>query len=188
MSDEMVDALTKLEASLSYPSKPSWRVLTQSEKIQKYGDPLEGVEFVANQREFVPNGDWRRTNIKRLAIGALMPSCPDVKSVVGHFHGAVIEPAERLFRAWEKAGVSDRVDTWNGSTVYRRTRGGQNLSSHAFGIAFDINAASNPFGVHPSPLGKVGCVYELVKIANAEGWYWGGHFSKPDGMHFEYVG
>jgi hypothetical protein len=188
MSDEAIDALTQLEAAAAFPAKPNFNVLTQEQKIQKYGDPLRGVVMGANERSFIPNGEWRRTNIRKIAVGPLMPSCVDVKLVMGWFHGAVVDSAERLFRAWEKAGVADRIDTWNGSAVYRKTRGGQRLSSHAFGIAFDINAATNPFGVIPSSPGKAGCVYELVKIANAEGWYWGGHFSKPDGMHFEYVG
>ena len=43
-------------------------------------------------------------------------------------------------------------------------------------------------------IGQIGCVRELVPIANECGFYWGGHFGKEvngkmvgrlDGMHFE---
>ena len=30
-----------------------------------------------------------------------------------------------------------------------------------------------------------GCVRELVPIAHDHGFYWGGHFTRQDGMHFE---
>jgi len=34
-------------------------------------------------------------------------------------------------------------------------------------------------------VGQKGCVRELVPIAHENGFYWGGHFSRLDGMHFE---
>ena len=81
----------------------------------------------------------------------------------------------------------DRVLTWDGSFAPRFVRGSRTvLSNHAFGTAFDINAALNPRGTRPLLVGKKGSVRELVTIANDHGFYWGGHFvAKPDGMHFE---
>jgi hypothetical protein len=37
----------------------------------------------------------------------------------------------------------------------------------------------------PAMIGEKGCVRELVPIANECGFYWGGHFTRKDGMHFE---
>ena len=37
----------------------------------------------------------------------------------------------------------------------------------------------------PALLGEKGCVRELVPIAHDHGFYWGGHFTRQDGMHFE---
>jgi hypothetical protein len=91
-----------------------------------------------------------------------------------------------LFNDWEKAGLMDRVLTYGGSYVPRFVRGRPGvLSNHAFGSAFDINVAWNGLSRVPALVGEKGCVRELVKLANKNGFYWGGHFSRLDGMHFE---
>jgi hypothetical protein len=59
------------------------------------------------------------------------------------------------------------------------------LSNHAFGTAFDINVNWNRLGTIPALVGQKGSVRELVQIANNNGFYWGGHFTRKDGMHFE---
>ena len=94
---------------------------------------------------------------------------------------------QALWAAWEKAGLLDRVLTFDGSFVPRLIRGSKaSLSCHAFGAAFDINAAFNPRDSVPPTVGKKGSVRELVAIANAHGFFWGGHFrTRLDGMHFE---
>jgi hypothetical protein len=71
--------------------------------------------------------------------------------------------------------------------VPRFIRGSRSvLSNHAYGSAFDINAAWNPLGATPADVDEKGSVIELVPLAHEFGFYWGGHFnSRPDGMHFE---
>jgi hypothetical protein len=59
------------------------------------------------------------------------------------------------------------------------------LSNHSFGSAFDIDAVDNGFGSVPALCGRRGATRELVASANALGVYWGGHFGRQDGMHFE---
>jgi hypothetical protein len=59
------------------------------------------------------------------------------------------------------------------------------LSNHAFGSAFDINYDWNKLGAVPALAGQKGSVRELVSIAQENGFYWGGHFERLDGMHFE---
>lgn len=55
------------------------------------------------------------------------------------------------------------------------------ISRHAWGIAVDVNADTNRFGMPPAqdPL--------LVDIMEQWGFTWGGDWIVPDGMHFEYV-
>jgi D-alanyl-D-alanine carboxypeptidase-like protein len=45
--------------------------------------------------------------------------------------------------------------------------------------------AFNPLGAQPALVGRPGSVRELAPIANQHGFYWGGHFTRLDGMHFE---
>ncbi len=76
--------------------------------------------------------------------------------------------------------------TYDGAFNPRLIRGSAtNLSCHAWGIAIDINVPWNGLGIVPSLKGQKGSVRELVKIANRLGFYWGGHFGRKDGMHFE---
>ena len=59
------------------------------------------------------------------------------------------------------------------------------LSNHAWGTAFDVNYRWNQLGHVPALKGEIGSVRELVPRAHQLGFYWGGHFSRRDGMHFE---
>lgn len=106
-----------------------------------------------------------------------------------------------VFAAWERADLLHLIRTYEGCFVPRYKReqappGGnghglrqsadvEELSNHAFGSAFDINAGDNGFGEPVQKIGQRGCVRELVEIANQHGLYWGGHFGTTDGMHFE---
>jgi hypothetical protein len=111
-----------------------------------------------------------------------------------------------LWKAWEAADLLHLVISYEGDFSARYMRGRSpsyteghperrsdavaELSNHAFGTAFDICARDNPFTpkdpTPPAAMGRRGCVRELVPIANAHGFYWGGHYkTTPDGMHFE---
>jgi hypothetical protein len=57
---------------------------------------------------------------------------------------------------------------------------GYSLSRHAWGIAIDVNPSSNPYGSTPLlPLA-------VVEVFRRWGFSWGGTWSTPDGMHFEW--
>ena len=98
----------------------------------------------------------------------------------------VVEQMRRLFAAWEDAGLVDLLLTWEGSFAPRFIRGGRPLlSNHAWGTAFDVNFRWNRLATVPALRGDKGSVRELVPIAHEHGFFWGGHFSRCDGMHFE---
>ena len=102
------------------------------------------------------------------------------------FHRKAASQMQGLWRAWQAAGLLARVLTFDGGYAARfvRKAPGQ-LSPHAFGTAFDINAQWNGLGRTPARWGERGSVADLVGIANDHGFYWGGHFTRLDGMHFE---
>ena len=92
----------------------------------------------------------------------------------------------KLFERLEKENLHTKILSYAGSFNPRFIRGSRTqLSNHAWGTAFDINVPYNGLNKVPALLGQKGCLRELVPIANECGFYWGGHFSRKDGMHFE---
>ena len=79
----------------------------------------------------------------------------------------------------KQADLCKCVKTWDGCFNVRKKRGGSSLSLHSWGMAFDINAAWNRFGMKPT-MSK-----EFVDCFKAAGFDWGGDWKKPDGMHFQ---
>jgi hypothetical protein len=131
--------------------------------------------------------NWETENLVKISI-------PQLKKILGDnapkyviFHKLGAYQLASLWNEWDKAGLLDRIKTYDDSYVPRFVRGSTStLSNHAFGSAFDINADLNPLGSEPLAVGEEGSVRELVKIANKWGFFWGGHFGgRPDGMHFE---
>lgn len=55
------------------------------------------------------------------------------------------------------------------------------ISHHAWGAAVDINSLTNPYGQPPHQPAV------LVRVMTRHGFTWGGRWTVPDGMHFEYV-
>lgn len=129
---------------------------------------------------------WEERNVVTVEV-------PQLRGVEGatttgrvRFHRKVADQVVALFAAWEAAGLRPLILTWAGSFVPRFVRGSRtSLSNHAWGTAFDINAAWNPLGAVPAGRGREGSVRDLVPIAHQHGFYWGGHFERSDGMHFE---
>lgn len=79
---------------------------------------------------------------------------------------------------------------------YRCVPGTDRLSSHAYGLAIDINPLLNPYYSYGriSPEGAVydpsvpGTLYEghpVVSLFKFLGWRWGGDWSEPDYQHFD---
>jgi hypothetical protein len=126
---------------------------------------------------------WDKKNIIGIDV-------PQISRIAGigktYFHKAAAAQLQDLWRDWEAADLLHLVITWHGSYNPRFIRGSRtHLSQHAFGTAFDINLAWNRLGSLPAFVGQKGSVRELVQIANENGFYWGGHFNRLDGMHFE---
>lgn len=75
-----------------------------------------------------------------------------------------------------------RMDLYGGCYNFRSVRGGQTLSQHAYGAAIDLdpehNELGNPHGTMPK---------EVIAIFERNGWTWGGGFSRPDPMHFQFL-
>lgn len=170
--------------STAFPPRPSFSPLVgNSARAAVFGrfdyvhEPVPG-----NAENIRILGNWESNNIVTVSINM----GPNVGTRRVRFHQLASRQLQNLWEAWNTAGLLDRVLTYSGAFVPRFVRGSTStLSNHAFGSAFDINVAWNGLGRTPALVGSTGSVRELVPIANEHGFYWGGHFSRLDGMHFE---
>lgn len=175
-------------SSVIIPARPPHpRIMDTSERIKMYGSPCR----MGAAGNLIVDPAWERKNIV-----TLFAPWPTSRPVHGFtlpikVHVNAAQAFRDLFNAWKDADLLDRLKTFNGAYNCRMKRGKENslllsdLSTHSFGAAIDLNAAYNAFGAKPAALGEVGCLLELVQLAAAHGFVWGGDWKKPDGMHFE---
>ena len=190
--------LSPAEKSLDWPKKPPDMtspagplMQTKCGKIEFTLQPISGNPehiMVTNAFE-AENIVWVRIPQLRNCIVPLDHGVTKTDGTI-RFNKRHAVRLTNLFADWDVSGLVDRILTFDGSCELRLKRGSTkadiaNLSNHAWGTAFDINATWNPRKSVPAMMGDRGCVRELVAIANANGFYWGGHFSTMDGMHFE---
>lgn len=128
---------------------------------------------------------WDKRNIVMVEIPQLVKAGVHATGRAS-MHRLVVPQTLALWQAWEDADLLHHIRSWEGMWVARFIRGSRtSLSNHAKGSAFDVNAATNGLGRTPAAVGKLGSVRELVPLAVHFGFYWGGWFSRSDGMHFE---
>jgi hypothetical protein len=105
--------------------------------------------------------------------------------------GGVPTPAVEAYRALEvalsSAGYRPR-SRW--AYNCRLIEGTDQPSLHSAGIAVDIDPEENPYSAGDPFAGKLGPDHLAAALAirNTDGarvWAWGGHWSKPDRMHFQ---
>lgn len=170
-----------------FPAKPPFAPLTTNAQrgavfgIFRYvGAPEPG-----NAEAIRITDDWDDKNIVLVKIPQLVKAGVHATGAA-RMHRLVEAQTIGLWLAWEIMGLLPRVKSWEGMYVPRFIRGSRStLSNHAFGSAFDINYTGNELGSTPAPLGSPNSVRELVPLAHRFGFYWGGHFGRADGMHFE---
>jgi hypothetical protein len=199
------EAMEDVKKGAAWPPKPAgMSPLDLDGKKSAFGMfAYEAAPTADNPEAIRITDDWPRQHIEWVDIPQLAGKISGNESgnrkiAKGgmEFHKTGSSQLKAMFADWERAGLLDRIITFNGSYVPRYVRGtqpdqrsDQHLSNHAWGSAFDINAEWNPRGSVPALTGQKGSVRELVEIANRHGFYWGGHFggSSVDGMHFELV-
>lgn len=168
-----------------FPSKPDYPPLVSNAEREKLFGKIgfKSKPLADNPENIEITNHWDRDNIIKVVV-------PQLKALKGsetvYFHKNGATQLKQLWKDWETAGLLHKVLTWEGAYNPRFVRGSRTvLSNHAFGTAFDINYAWNKLGAVPALVGQKGTVRELVAIANKNGFYWGGHFTRRDGMHFE---
>ncbi|MDO9105197.1 MAG: M15 family metallopeptidase [Methylovulum sp.] len=91
----------------------------------------------------------------------------------------MVEPLSRAFAELIKTGEVKYLKTWDGCFNIRKKKGGGSYSLHSWGLAIDVNAAWNKYGIIPN------LRPQTVRCFTRNGFDWGGEWKKPDGMHFQ---
>lgn len=173
-------------SGLDWPPRPTFAPLVSNSEREVIFGKFRYERIAPGRDDIRILGDWVEKNIVTITI-------PQLRGVEGapktgriRVHTLVQEQMRALFAKWEEKELLQLVKTWEGSFVPRYVRGSSStLSNHTWGTAFDINAQWNPRGAVPALRSREGSVRELVPVANEYGFYWGGHFTRRDGMHFE---
>ncbi|MEX1264607.1 MAG: M15 family metallopeptidase [Actinomycetota bacterium] len=99
-------------------------------------------------------------------------------------HERLFSPLIAAMKELRRLGRSDVIRNFAGCYNARMVmRSPSNaISYHAWGAAVDINSLTNPYGRPPRQPAV------LVRVMTRHGFTWGGLWTVPDGMHFEYVG
>lgn len=155
-----------------------WPLQSQCDSF--YGNP--------RGRDGNVNPKWREENLVKIV--------PPYKVMFGHIpmerliiHKKCAQSAMRILNnTWDKVGRSQaeidklHASLFSGSFNYRVIRGGNRLSMHAYGCAWDWDAPNNflnddtPFFTETHPFA----------IAHAEeGWVWGKDWKRSDPMHWQ---
>jgi hypothetical protein len=94
-----------------------------------------------------------------------------------------------LVRDLENARGSGFRPDWSWGFACRAIRGTTRPSNHSWGLAIDLDAPTNPMQSGVRPPGRNTMPANAAAIAARYGFRWGGTYtSRPDPMHFEFVG
>jgi hypothetical protein len=92
------------------------------------------------------------------------------------------QPLMAALTAVHNKGLGAQLHTFDGCFNIRMVRGSNaHFSAHSYGLALDINAATNPMGsvLHTT------FTADFVKCFTDQGFAWGGNFhGRKDPMHF----
>jgi len=185
--DPGVEDDSDAEDGPNWPAKPEFSSLSYMERIKLFGQfEYEAAPVTGNPEAIKIHGDWVKKNISVIDIPVLDALDKHLGDDRFSFNTRCADQIIAFFKAVDDAGLADRILTWGGSWNPRFIRGSRtSLSNHTFGTAFDINVQWNWMKTVPALKGKKGSVRELVEIGHAHGLFWGGHFTRLDGMHFE---
>ena len=155
----------------------------QANRNHFYGDPRG-----ANGRV---DPKWEASNIVRVEFpwDAVLAWDTHTRVRTARVHRLCAKSLERVLASiWVASGRSqETIRKWGmhlygGAYEFRQVRGGTSLSSHSWGCAIDFDPLRNALGDKTPNFANIP---EVLAAFDAEGWTWGGKWSRPDGMHWQ---
>jgi len=135
-------------------------MVTSAQALKKYGAPEKELHMTLFE---VPAHLWAAPLPKKI-----------------YCNKDLIMPLTQALCALHDSGRIEELKTWDGCFNIRKKRGLTSSSLHSWGIAIDVNAATN--GLNKEPTLSAG----FVKCFTNNGFEWGGNWGKrKDGMHFQ---
>lgn len=97
-------------------------------------------------------------------------------------HKLMVEPFEGVFAEIVAQGLNIALATYGGCFAFRQQRTGIRLSTHAWGIAIDLNPATNEQGTSGNMHSGI------ITVFRNAGFKWGGDWpgKRCDPMHFQF--
>lgn len=144
--------------------------------IRTFGNPLEHLEHKAV---------WEHTALDFRVLPTALPYAYGdvlVKTIRGHKRIVDVVVAA-LMECLANGVAPDRI-AYGGMYSFRAKRSSPKLSTHAWGIAIDLDPARNPMG-KPWDGGAAMMPAAAVKAFEERGFVWGGRWDQPDCMHFQ---
>lgn len=155
---------------------------TTQELVQVFGHPLN-ARAIFEKKYMVM---WKVPDDIRAKI-PILPARIYINKVI-------IDPFEKVLRDLIAKGLHKEFKTFDGCYNPRLMRGGNTISRHSWGIAFDFNAAWNPLVRGVTPLTwqslrakNVQWTEDFLNVWRFNGFSCGADWKNSlDGMHFEY--
>jgi len=97
-------------------------------------------------------------------------------------HKRMVEIFASVFDRLQARGLASKIVSFGGCFAFRQQRTGTKLSTHCWGIAIDLNTATNRQGF----VGDMDA--GIIEIFRGAGFEWGGDWPGKlrDGMHFQF--
>lgn len=166
-----------------------WRAMLKPSRRPDLG--LVPMDTPSGLRAFYGNPGDGLVRLKP-PYGMVLSWDPDVKikSFMCHekVHDTLLRCLTRIAETYgSQAKIEEaRMHLFGGCVNERNRRGGRTLSTHSWGAAIDLDPVRNARG-KPYVRGAGMMPPEVIRIFENEGWVWGGQFSTPDAMHFQYA-
>ena len=151
--------------------------LYQSQLYDIFGEPSE-------------TGEFAQSFLRTMDFSEFRPNFDHVVDYEGNswsyriYGNYILEaPLRKAVSLIVERGLAHDLKSWDGCFNIRPMKGSQQTSMHAWGVADDFNATTNPFGLvlitDFSP--------EFIRCFADAGFEWGGLWGHPnfDAMHFQ---
>lgn len=142
-----------------------------------YGDPRPFI-----RADGTVAAEWeRRVTSGQVRLPASLPLsyAPAERVITIRCHPLIVAPLRSVYDQIFARGYWDLLRDYGGCYNFRNARGLKKLSTHCWAIAVDHDVLRNPLGA------KSRMDPRIVAIFEDHGFYHGGNFSRPDGMHLQ---